>query len=143
MKNVASFLIFAVISLVSPNALTEVDGLSPELERALLERVEQRWAHMAEREFDKVWEFSTSTYREIFSKRMFVKNFSYGVEWRLTRAEVRAYDADAAVASVAARVMTEPTKHTTEASKALGAIPQTFNEQWMLIDGVWWYSALQ
>jgi hypothetical protein len=59
----------------------------------------------------------------------------------LTAIEVTNYDAPAAVASVAARVMSKPLKQTSTASMALGAIPVTVNEKWVFVDGQWWFSA--
>jgi len=41
---------------------------------------------------------------------------------------------------VAVRVMSKPTKLTSSASAAFGALPVTIREKWILIDGVWWYS---
>jgi hypothetical protein len=65
------------------------------------------------------------------------------VDWELTGVEVLNYDAVAAVASVAVRVMSEPTKRTSTASFELGAVPVTFHEKWLFIDGEWWHSANQ
>jgi hypothetical protein len=72
---------------------------------------------------------------------MFVKKFSYAVNRELTGVEVTNYDARAAVASVAVRVMSSPAKLTSAASIAIGAVPVTINERWMFIDGEWWHSA--
>ena len=72
---------------------------------------------------------------------MYERRFSYMVEWELTSVEVVNYDAAAAVASVAVRVMSRPVKQTSAASKAIGAVPTRFVEQWILQDGEWWYSA--
>ena len=43
--------------------------------------------------------------------------------------------------SVAVRVMSEPVKHTSSASRAVGAIPHTFIERWIYDEGEWWHSA--
>jgi hypothetical protein len=58
----------------------------------------------------------------------------------LTGVDVLHYDADAAVASVAVRVMSESTKQTTLASN-MGALPDTVSEKWFFIDGEWWSNA--
>jgi hypothetical protein len=63
------------------------------------------------------------------------------VEWELTSVEFLNYDAGAAVASVAVRVMSRPVKQTSAASVAIGSVPTRFVEQWILSDGEWWYSA--
>lgn len=117
------------------------EKLTPELSAQLEQRVRDRWQTLADREFDKTWEFSTPSFKEVFPKQLFVRGFSYGVEWELTGIEILNYDGRAAVASVAARVMSKPVKPTSEASKALGAVPTIVNERWLFIDGQWWYSS--
>jgi hypothetical protein len=37
--------------------------------------------------------------------------------------------------------MSEPVKYTSAASKAVGAMPYTFNERWIYVEGEWWHSA--
>ena len=106
----------------------------------LLERVEARWNALAQRDFGAAWEYTSPAYREVFSKSLYEKKFSYMVEWELTGVEYLTYDADAAVASVAARVMSKPVKPTSAASAALGAVPTTQVEKWVFVDGQWWFS---
>jgi hypothetical protein len=113
-----------------------------EAEVASLElRVAERWQALAARDFAKAWEFTTPTYRASFPKHLYVKKFSYAVEWELTAVEVVHYDARAAVASVVARVMSKPTKQTSTASRLIGAIPSNLRERWIFADGQWWFSA--
>ena len=119
----------------------ESDKLSEEQLAALEERVQARWDAMVARDFEKAWEFATPAYREAFPREMYPLRFSYAVVWELTSIEVLDYDARAAVASVAVRVMSKPVKLTSSASRAVGAVPVTFSERWVLIDGQWWYSA--
>jgi hypothetical protein len=110
-------------------------------DRAHLEqRVRDRWQTLVEKDFAQTWEYSTPTYRALFPKRMFVHQFSYTVDWQLTGVKIVNYDADAAVASVAVRVMSKPTKQTA-ISAEFGALPSTIEESWILVDGEWWYSA--
>jgi hypothetical protein len=107
---------------------------------SLEQRVNARWEALMARDFEKAWEFTTPEYRAAFPRQLYPLKFSYTVEWELTGIEVRGYDSRAAVASVAARVMSKPTKQTSAASRAVGAVPVTFSEQWILIDGEWWFS---
>ena len=116
------------------------DKLSEKQRAALEARVHARWEAMVARDFERVWEFATPAYREVFPRELYPLRFSYAVEWELTSIEVLDYDARAAVASVAVRVMSKPVKLTSAASRAVGAVPVTFSEQWILIDGQWWYS---
>ncbi|MEM6579957.1 MAG: hypothetical protein AAF699_01720 [Pseudomonadota bacterium] len=116
-------------------------GLTAEQVSALEKRVRDRWQLLSANAYGEVYEFFTPVYRTVFPKELYVLQFSYAVERELTGIEVVNYDAAAAVASVTVRVMSKPLKQTSTASQALGAIPVSFNERWMLIDGQWWYSA--
>lgn len=73
--------------------------------------------------------------------QLYVKGFSYGLDWELTEVEILNYDGGAAVASVAVRVMSKPAKQTSQAAFRGGAVPMTIIEQWLYVDGQWWYSA--
>ena len=122
----------------SDNAGPKVD--EPDLTR-LEQRVRERWEAKIARDYDRVWEYSTPNYRRSFPKSMFALQFSYARDWELTSIEVVNYDGAAAVASVAVRVMSEPVKHTSSASQAVGAIPHTLIERWIYDEGEWWHSA--
>ncbi len=144
-KHLQALATVAMLSLAANGPAAAVDSnevaeLGPEQVAALEERVRARWQTKTNREFEKTWEFSTPSFREVFSKPLYVHKFSYMVEWELTGVEVVNYDADAAVASVVARVMTKPTKQTSIASKAIGAVPVTIREKWLFTDGEWWHS---
>ena len=115
--------------------------LTEERKAQLLERAEARWRALERRDFGTAWTYTSPAYREAFPKSLYLQKFSYMVEWQLTGVEFLTYDARAAVASVAARVMSEPVKHTSAASAAIGAVPSRFVEQWVLVDGEWWFSA--
>lgn len=117
------------------------DGLSAKQVEALEQRVRERWQAMIDHDFGKAWDFCTPTFREVFPKTLYVRKFSYAVNWELTSIGVLDYDADAAVASVAVGVMSQPTKQTSAASRAVGAVPVTIPEKWILIDSEWWHSA--
>ena len=108
---------------------------------ALESRVQQRWQARIAGDWGKAWEYTSPNFREVFPKHLYVKKFSYAVRWELTGVEVINYDASAAVASVVVRVMSIPTKQTSAASVAVGAIPRELRERWIFVDGEWWYSA--
>ncbi len=116
------------------------DFLTEEQESALIQRVTQKWQAMEARDYAAVYDYTTPNYRRVFSKDMFLNKFGYSVDWELTEAEVLNYDGSAAVASVAVRVMSSPSKPTSEASRILGALPSVHRENWILIDGKWWNS---
>lgn len=115
--------------------------LTEEQRQVLRDRVEQRWQARIAHDWGKAWEYSSPAYREVFPKHLYVKKFSYTADWELTGIEVTHYDPSAAVASVVVRVMSRPTKQTSAAAKALGAMPRELHERWILVDGEWWFSA--
>ncbi len=115
-------------------------GLSEESERLLKQRVAERSEYLFRGDYERAWEYFSPNYRSVFPKHLFAKQFSTDLERRLTGVDVLEYDAAAAVASVAVRVMSRPTKQTSSASVAVGALPATINEKWVFIDGQWWFS---
>ena len=133
------FVLTAVIALVGCSQEEAANGVEIDLQH-LEKRVQERWQTKMAHDWEGLYEYSTPTFRRTFPKAMYIRKFSYMLNWELTGIEVRNYDADAAVASVAVRVMSKPVKFTSSASRALGAVPVTFSERWILIDGEWWYS---
>jgi len=114
-------------------------NLTRPLEEALVERVKGKWRAMEVQDYSAVYEYTTPNYRRVFSKSMYLNKFGYDVHWELTGVDVLYYDARAAVASVAVRVMSESTKQTTLASN-IGPMADTVHEKWYYIDGEWWNS---
>lgn len=119
---------------------SQPDTLTPAETAALEERVRGRWQALIDRDFEAVYAYASPNYRAVFSKSMFIRNFSYSLDWQLTAVEVLAYDAEAAVASVAVRVMSKPIKQTS-VSAQFGFMPSTVRERWVSINGEWWHSA--
>jgi hypothetical protein len=132
--------VIAMLLVLLLAGCSQPEDLSEQQLTALQERVANRWQTKIDREFEKTWEYSTPAFRDVFPKRLYPLQFSYAVEWELTGVEVVNYDARAAVASVVVRVMSKPTKLTSKASEALGAVETALREQWILIDGEWWFS---
>jgi len=139
LKGVAVSLMLA--SLVACSGGGAPQKLTPQLESNLTERVTARWHALEKKDFAATYQYTTPNYRSVFPKALYVKKFSYAVNWELTGVEVVNYDAQAAVASVAVRVMSKSAKQTSAASNALGAIPLTMHEKWLYVDGQWWNSA--
>lgn len=122
-------------------ACTDPDKLSDAQVAALEQRVRERWQALSARDFGKAWEYTTPAFRASFPKQLYIKKFSYALEWELTAVKVVNYDASAAVASVVARVMSKPTKQTSTASILIGATPSNLRERWVFVEGQWWFSA--
>lgn len=137
----ASFALMILSSLMllpacSNQAPKVLDGSDLE---SLEQRVSARWTALIAKDFGAAYDYTTPTYRRTFPKRLYVNNFSPLLEWQLTRVELLNYDASAAVASVAVRVMSKSSDENAP-SAIFGAIPQTLRERWIYRDGEWWYS---
>ena len=113
--------------------------LTQELQDNLVERIESRWKFYSVGDFPGTWDFSTPEYRRIFPRESYYKNFHGLLEFELTGVRLLAYDAHAAVASVAVRVMISPRPGAPAASLALGKTPTTIDEKRKLMDGDWYY----
>ena len=113
--------------------------LTQELQDKLVERIEHRWEFYAVRNYTGAWDFSTPEYRRVFPRESYYKNFHGLLQLELTGVQLLAYDARAAVASVAVRVMISPRPGAPAASLALGKSPTTIDETWKLVDGNWYY----
>ena len=113
--------------------------LTQELQDKLVERIERRWEFYAVRDYSGAWDFSTPEYKKIFPRESYYKNFHGLLDLELTGVRLLAYDAGAAVASVAVRVMISPRPGAPAASLALGKTPTTIDETWKLVDGKWYY----
>jgi hypothetical protein len=121
-------------------AIDKVSDLTDEQKDRLVSRVEEKWHAMERRDFGTVYEYTTPNYRKVFSKRMFLNKFGPGIRWELTGVDILNYDAEAAVATVGVRVITESTTAGSPASGS-GKVADTVKEQWLLIDGEWWNNA--
>ena len=113
--------------------------LTQELQDKLVERIESRWEFYEVGDYPSTWNFSTPEYRRVFPKESYYKNFHGLLDLELTGVQLLAYDAQAAVASVAVRVMISPRPGAPAASLALGKTPTTIDETWKLVDGSWYY----
>ena len=139
------FLVKSVLFIPSILSLSILLGcavqsvLTQELQDKLVERIERRWEFYAVRDYPGTWDFSTPEYKRIFPKESYYKNFHGLLELELTGVRLLAYDAQAAVASVAVRVMISPRPGAPAASLALGRSPTTIDETWKLVDGNWYY----
>lgn len=127
--------------LASMVGCTSSSRISEEGQGLLLERAEARWLALVDRDWATAYEYTSPAYRGVISQSMYQRKFSYMVEWELTSVDFVNYDARAAVASVAIGVMSRPVKQTSAASVAIGTVPTRIVEQWILVDGEWWYSA--
>lgn len=119
---------------------TAESDLSEEHEEALRSRVEARWTALATNDLHAAYELMSPAYRAVFTEEMYRGQSSAMLERELTSVEILNYDASAAVASVAAGVMSRPAKQTSAAAAIISAQPITVVEQWILRNNQWWFS---
>ncbi|MFT7288567.1 MAG: hypothetical protein ACI87W_002689 [Halieaceae bacterium] len=131
----------AVVAMTLLCACASNSRLDDSEQVKLLERATARWEALVAKDWGAAYGYTSPAYKAVFSAALYERKFSYMLDWELTAVEFLNYDVDAAVASVAVRVMSKPTKQTSAASVAIGAVPTRFVEQWVLSDGDWWYSA--
>jgi hypothetical protein len=141
LRNVWFASLLIVFALASGSCVADTLALSSEQAATLEQRVRARWQALTARDYAGAWSYESPVYRKAFPPELYVLQFSYEVQRELTEVEIVNYDAAAAVASVAVRVMSTPTKRTSSASQAIGAVPVTIHERWISIDGEWWHSA--
>jgi hypothetical protein len=130
-----------LVFLQACSLVDDPETLSDKEKKELVDRVSERWYALEDKDFGAAYEYITPNYRRVFSKALYINKFSYGVDWELTGVDVINYDARAAVASVAVRVMSKPAKQTSVASLAIGATPTTIREKWLFTEGQWWHIA--
>jgi hypothetical protein len=144
----ACYVLFACLSMALFGC-SDKDDIAPKevpatlttaQQEALVSRVQGRWRALESWDYAAAYEYATPNYRRVFPKSMYLNKFGSDIRWVLTGVDVLNYDAEAAVASVAVRVMSESTKQTTLAT-GFGAAPATINEKWFFIDGEWWNNA--
>jgi len=132
----------AFVLLFAAGAMAQ-DGMSPELETQLVERVEARWQALETRDFSRAYTFMSPAYRSVFTEEMYKQQPAPTLERELTSVEILNYDRAAAVASVAVGVMSRPVKPTSAAAAAIPARPVTVIEQWILRNNSWWFSVIK
>ncbi len=124
-----TFLVSAVIA-----ATAEIDT------KKLDERVKERWETIVKHEFGETYNYETPTYKAVFTKDLYVNQFSHGVDWSLTKTAEIKYDPATNVATVVVVVETKPRN-----SKGLDATVKTasveIREKWLHIKGRWWHSS--
>ena len=128
---------FALLVLIG--GCSDTVEMTQDREDRLHERVTARWAAINLAQYDEAWAYSTPNFRGVFPKHLYQQKFSQLVNNELTGIEVTSYDSRAAVASVAVRVMAEPTKFASPFAQAAGALPDTIYESWLFVEGDWWY----
>ena len=135
------FVLLACVSMLCVVGCASNRTLSDADRATIVDRAERRWVALEQRDFGSAYAFTSPAYRSVFTEELYRQKFSYMIDWELTSVEILNYDAGAAVASVAVRVMSRPVKQTSAASAAIGSVPTRFVEQWILEDGEWWFSA--
>ncbi|MEE4637853.1 MAG: hypothetical protein V2J42_03865 [Wenzhouxiangella sp.] len=104
----------------------------------LEERVMARWQLMVEREFEAAWDYYTPGFRQTTSRELFAADMERRpVHW--TAAELVGTDCGEDVCQVKVRVE----YRVVGAPRGHGRmrLNRTIEDQWVFLDGQWWYSA--
>jgi len=102
-------------------------------DRALRERIQQRWDAVIGRDFAKAYAFETPDYRKTHTAEQYAGQFGSLVKWFMASVKEVKYDrADEAEVVVALDVIL------TLAGGDTARTTVNLNEQWVYLDGQWW-----
>lgn len=110
----------------------EEDRLS---EQHLSERVEARWAALAEGDFAKAYEYETPGYRDTVTPQQYPSQFGRAVRW--IGAEVLHLDVSETGDRAEVKVLLEYEAPTPVGDTYTNRRP--LNERWIASEGDWWY----
>ena len=136
MKIIFSFLVLVVSLFSLSQLLASADIDKKEIES----RVKARWETIIKHEFGETYNFETPTYKAVFTKDLYVNQFSHGVDWNLTKIEDIKYDSAAKVATIIVDVETKP-RNSKELDAEVRAASIEIHEKWLHIKGRWWHSS--
>ena len=103
-------------------------------------RAKARWETIIKHEFGATYDYETPTYKAVFTKDLYVNQFSHGVDWSLTKIEDIKYDPATNVATVIVVVETKP-RNSKELDAAAKTADVKIREKWLHIKGRWWHSS--
>lgn len=107
-----------------------------EPEESVEERIESRWAHLIERDFESAWGFYTPGFREANSHDMFATDMlQRPIRW--TSAELIGVECEELACDALVRVTYRVAglRHGMDRLE----VPTTVEERWVFLDGNWWY----
>ncbi|MEB8430929.1 hypothetical protein OO007_01735 [Cocleimonas sp. KMM 6892] len=111
------------------------------VDRSELEtRVSERWGAFVNHKFGDAYKYATPTYRAVFTKDLYVSQFSHGIDWNLTKIADIKYDPATSVATVIVLVETKP-KNSKGLSAEASVASVEIREKWLHIKGQWWHSS--
>ena len=109
-------------------------------EDALRQSVQSRWQTIINHKFGETYNYETPTYKAVFTKNLYINQFSDAIDWSLKDIEGIKYNADNGVATVIVNIETKPRN-----SKGLDAKSKTtsikIHEKWLKINGQWSHSS--
>lgn len=99
-----------------------------------------RWDSIIKHEFGETYQYETPTYKAVFTKDLYVNQFSDSIDWRLTEIESIKYDPATHVATVVVVVETKP-RNSKELDASLKTVSIKIHEKWLHDKGRWWHSS--
>ena len=113
--------------------------LSAEDAGGLDKRVEARWKAVEAKDYNKMYQFQTPTYRKVFSKKLYGYAFGRSVSVKLKKVEKIIIDNEAQIATVHADISTE-SMIKKDSKKSSTRIDIKIQEKWMYFENQWWYN---
>lgn len=138
MKNIFKvFTLAFVLVLTSASSVASITTFNAE---ELEKRVKARWETIVKHEFGDAYQYETPTYQAVFTKDLYVNQFSHGIDWTLTNVESVKYDKATDIATVIVEVRTTP-RNSKELDAKVKAASIKIHEKWLHIKGRWWHSS--
>lgn len=126
-----------IILLLLVFGLTACGGPA-EPEQTLEERVMARWQHMIERDFEAAWAYYTPGFRQTTPQLDFARDMGRRpVRW--TAARVVGKECEEEICQVDVEV--EYRAVGAPSGQSQMRLTRTIEDQWVFLDGQWWYSA--
>ena len=102
-------------------------------EEIVAQRVEQRWAALIARDFDKAWGYTQPSYRAAFKREDYAKRFGTAGQWR--GVQVHGVTCEAERCAVRIRLTTRLMLPPAAGRDVVGFLDET----WVREDGQWWF----
>ncbi len=91
--------------------------------------------------FGDSYQYETPTYRNVFTKDLYVSQFSHGIDWSLTKIRDIKYDSATNVATVIVDVETKPRNSSDLSTVKAKTASIEIREKWLHIKSRWWHSS--
>lgn len=138
---IARKVVFLCLIFLYGCGLSVQDGTD---EKSLLGKVKLRWAALVVRDYEKMYMFTTPSYRKLYSLKDYKKKYNSGVvDWvsqKVISTEMYKTDPLSAKLRVKLRYkLALPTPSGVSFGKTMGVINAERKELWIVDDDEWWF----